>query len=118
MVSVLSVFAYCVFQIRSSNEQIRGLQQKTENVKDVQRQNIARLQEREQKLDDLDERADNLQMNAKYFKRGAQAVQRKLWWQNVKLWIILFVIIGVIIFAIIIIIIIAVCASGSCTSSQ
>ena len=28
--------------------------------------------------------SENLQMNAKYFKRGAQAVQRKLWWQNVK----------------------------------
>ena len=44
---------------------------------------------------------DYLNQNADMFQRTATRLKRKLWWQNVKLWIILIVIILVIVIVII-----------------
>ena len=44
---------------------------------------------------------DYLNQNADMFQRTATRLKRKLWWQNVKLWIILIVIILVILIVII-----------------
>ena len=44
---------------------------------------------------------DYLNQNADMFQRTATRLKRKLWWQNVKLWIILIVIILVIIIVVI-----------------
>lgn len=44
---------------------------------------------------------DYLNQNADMFQRTATRLKRKLWWQNIKLWIILIVIILVIVIVII-----------------
>ena len=69
--------------------------------------------ERGDRLDDLEQRTDLLNQNAGYFQKTATNLKRKLWWQNVKLWIILIVIIVVIVLVIIIAIAIAVATQTS-----
>lgn len=67
--------------------------------------NMDKVLERDQKLTELDDRADALQAGAHQFKSSAGKLKRKYWWKNAKMWGIL---IGV---GVVLIIIIAVSAA-------
>eukprot|EP00731_Ephydatia_muelleri_P014425 Em0008g145a len=84
------------------------LRNQVDEVKGVMRQNIEKVAQRGEKLEDLGERAENLSHDANNFQRSAVRLKRKLWWQNVKLWIILIIVILVILGVIAAIIAIAV----------
>ncbi|KAL5491955.1 hypothetical protein EMCRGX_G017335 [Ephydatia muelleri] len=73
------------------------LRNQVDEVKGVMRQNIEKVMQREEKLQDLGERAEILSHDANNFQRSAVKVRNKLWWQNKKLWIILISIIVLII---------------------
>ena len=45
--------------------------------------------ERDQKLSQLDDRADALQEGASQFEKSAATLKRKYWWKNIKMMIIL-----------------------------
>ncbi|XP_070390654.1 vesicle-associated membrane protein 3 isoform X8 [Dermacentor andersoni] len=84
----------------------------TVQVVDIMRTNVEKVLERDQKLSELDDRADALQQGASQFEQQAGKLKRKFWWKNCKMWAIL---IGVIA---IIIIIIIVYASTSTSSTK
>uniref|UniRef100_A0AAX7U989 Vesicle associated membrane protein 3 n=1 Tax=Astatotilapia calliptera TaxID=8154 RepID=A0AAX7U989_ASTCA len=71
-------------------------------VVDIMRVNVDKVLERDQKLSELDDRADALQAGASQFETSAAKLKRKYWWKNCKMWAIL---IAVIVFIIVIIII-------------
>lgn len=48
------------------------------------RVNVDKVLERDQKLSELDERADALQAGAQVFESSAAALKRKYWWKNCK----------------------------------
>merc|ERR1739838_1051555 len=68
------------------------------------RTNVDKVLERDQKLSELDDRADALQQGASQFETQAAKLKRKYWWKNCKMWAILITIV----LAIIIIIIVSV----------
>ena len=70
-------------------------------VKEVMRENINTVAEREEKFEDLGERADRLWQNADMLQRTASRLGRKLCWQDSKLWLILISILVVIVIAIV-----------------
>ena len=74
--------------------------------------NINRILERGDRLDDLEERSDNLNVNADHFRRGTTQVRRRMWWQNCKMKLIIVLILAAII---IIIIVVAVIESKKST---
>lgn len=76
-------------------------QQQVNEVVGIMRVNVEKVLERDQKLSELDSRADALQEGGKRFEQQAQKLKRKYWWKNIKMMIIMGVI-GVVILIIII----------------
>lgn len=48
------------------------------------RVNVDKVLERDQKLSELDDRADALQAGASQFETNAAKLKRKFWWKNCK----------------------------------
>ncbi|NWI21070.1 VAMP1 protein, partial [Crypturellus soui] len=65
------------------------------------RMNVDKVLERDQKLSELDNRADALQAGASQFETSAAKLKRKYWWKNCKMMIILGVVCAVILIIII-----------------
>ncbi|XP_050024197.1 vesicle-associated membrane protein 3 isoform X3 [Dermacentor andersoni] len=99
-------------QHQAASKRIQQTQAQVDEVVDIMRTNVEKVLERDQKLSELDDRADALQQGASQFEQQAGKLKRKFWWKNCKMWAIL---IGVIA---IIIIIIIVYASTSTSSTK
>lgn len=57
-------------------------------VVDIMKTNVEKVLERDQKLSELDDRADALQQGASQFEQQAGKLKRKFWLQNLKVCII------------------------------
>lgn len=68
----------------SSNKRFQQTQAQVDEVVDIMRMNVDKVLERDQKLSQLDDRADALQMGASQFEQSAGALKRKYWWKNLK----------------------------------
>ena len=55
-----------------------------DEVVGIMRTNVEKVLERDQKLSELDDRADALQQGASQFEQQAGKLKRKYWWQNLK----------------------------------
>lgn len=53
-------------------------------VVDIMRVNVDKVLERDQKLSELDDRADALQAGASQFESCAAKLKNKYWWKNCK----------------------------------
>lgn len=53
-------------------------------VVDIMRVNVDKVLQRDQKLSELDDRADALQAGASQFESSAAKLKRKYWWKNCK----------------------------------
>nr|VZI36907.1 unnamed protein product [Spirometra erinaceieuropaei] len=88
---------------------IQAQQAQVNEVVDIMKANVSRVLERDQKLSDLDSRADQLQVHSRQFEAISRSVQRKYFWRNMKMW----AIIAFVVIIIIIVIIIAATAGSS-----
>uniref|UniRef100_A0A8C9F795 V-SNARE coiled-coil homology domain-containing protein n=1 Tax=Pavo cristatus TaxID=9049 RepID=A0A8C9F795_PAVCR len=86
----------------SSNKRLQQTQAQVDEVVDIMRMNVDKVLERDQKLSELDNRADALQAGASQFETSAAKLKRKYWWKNCKMMIILGVVCTVILIIIII----------------
>jgi vesicle-associated membrane protein 4 len=66
------------------------------------RENINKVSQRGERLDNLQDKTDNLAVSAQGFRRGANRVRKQMWWKDMKMRMCL--IIGVIILLAVIII--------------
>lgn len=73
-----------------------------EEVVDIMRVNVDKVLERDQKLSELDDRADALQAGASVFESSAAKLKRKYWWKNCKMMIMLGAICAIIVVVIVI----------------
>ena len=71
-------------------------------IQNIMKNNVDKIREREGKLSDLEERADQLQAGTEQFRKNAVKINRKKSWENMKMKIIIGVIIAVIIIIIIV----------------
>ncbi|KAJ8289891.1 hypothetical protein GJAV_G00006470 [Gymnothorax javanicus] len=55
-----------------------------QEVVDIMRVNVDKVLERDQKLSELDDRADALQAGASQFESCAAKLKNKYWWKNCK----------------------------------
>ncbi|KAJ8282901.1 hypothetical protein COCON_G00054200 [Conger conger] len=86
----------------SSNRRLQQTQAQVDEVVDIMRVNVDKVLERDQKLSELDDRADALQAGASQFETSAAKLKRKYWWNNLKMMIILGVICAIILIIIIV----------------
>jgi len=76
-------------QTADSSKRFQQTQAQVDEVVDIMRLNVDKVLERDQKLSQLDDRADALQMGASQFEQNAGALKRKFWWKNLKMMLIL-----------------------------
>ncbi|XP_061912610.1 vesicle-associated membrane protein 2-like [Entelurus aequoreus] len=84
----------------TSNRRLQQTQAQVDEVVDIMRVNVDKVLERDQKLSELDDRADALQAGASQFESSAAKLKNKYWWKNCKMMIIM-AIVGVIFFGVI-----------------
>ena len=65
--------------------------------------NVDKVFERDTKLSDLDSRTDALQLESQQFEKTAEKVKNKYWWENMRMWIIIGVVVVVLIGVIVIV---------------
>lgn len=75
--------ALFIFSI-SRGEVSASLCLQSPQVVDIMRVNVDKVLERDQKLSELDDRADALQAGASQFESSAAKLKRKYWWKNCK----------------------------------
>ncbi|XP_017295710.1 vesicle-associated membrane protein 8 isoform X2 [Kryptolebias marmoratus] len=86
-----------------SSGKLDQVQSQVNEVKVILKDNINKVLERGDRIDDLIGKTDDLQASADSFQRTSTRVARKYWWKNVKMMII----IGVIVVIVLILIILA-----------
>lgn len=87
----------------ASSSQMAGVQGQVNEVKVILKDNINKVLERGDRLDDLIGKTDDLQATADSFQRTSTRVARKYWWKNIKM----MVVIGLVVLVILILIILA-----------
>ncbi|XP_016105530.1 vesicle-associated membrane protein 1-like [Sinocyclocheilus grahami] len=68
----------------TSNRRLQQTQGQVEEVVDIMRVNVDKVLERDQKLSELDDRADALQAGVSQFESCAAKLKNKYWWKNCK----------------------------------
>jgi len=95
------LFYQSTAQQTAAQKRLQQTQAKVDEVVGIMRVNVEKVLERDQKLGELDQRADALQHGASQFEQQAGKLKRKHWWANIKMMIIMGVI-GVVLLIIII----------------
>ncbi|XP_044771680.1 vesicle-associated membrane protein 3-like [Neomonachus schauinslandi] len=80
-----------------SNRRLQQTQNQVDEVVDIMKVNVDNVLERDQKLSELDDRADALKAGASQFETIAAKLKRKYWWKNCKMWVIRIVVVVIII---------------------
>ena len=83
-----------------SNDRIGQVQSQLDSVKEVMIRNIDVVLDRGERIELLVQRSEEMEQNAFKFGRNATSLRRRMWWKNVKLWLILFLFLIVIIYVI------------------
>jgi len=86
----------------STSKKLQQTQAQVDEVVDVMRTNVDKVLERDQKLSELDDRADALQQGASQFETQAAKLKRKYWWKNCKMIIMLSMVVVIIVVVVII----------------
>ncbi|KAL3359949.1 hypothetical protein AABB24_016450 [Solanum stoloniferum] len=102
---------YCVDNPEEINKLAKVKAQVSE-VKGVMMQNIEKVLDRGEKIELLVDKTENLRSQAQDFRQQGTKIRRKLWYENMKIKLI---VLGIII-ALILIIILSVCPGFKCMS--
>nr|AAO83848.1 synaptobrevin isoform A [Lymnaea stagnalis] len=81
---------------REQSKRLQQTQAQVDEVVDIMRVNVEKVLDRDQKISQLDDRAEALQAGASQFEASAGKLKRKYWWKNCKMMLILGAIIGII----------------------
>lgn len=68
---------------------VQQTQAQIEQLTGIMRENIGKVLQREEKLNELDDRAEALVHETSDFKKNATKIKRKMWYRNMKMKIIL-----------------------------
>eukprot|EP01006_Ploeotia_vitrea_P021045 TRINITY_DN53372_c0_g1_i1.p1 TRINITY_DN53372_c0_g1~~TRINITY_DN53372_c0_g1_i1.p1 ORF type:complete len:233 (+),score=36.38 TRINITY_DN53372_c0_g1_i1:47-745(+) len=90
------------FSNEASSHKLKSLQTEINKVKDIMVDNIDKVLERGDRIEDMVDRTDDLTEVAEGFMRSSKKVAQKMWWRNVKFWLAAFAVVAVVIFVIIV----------------
>ncbi len=68
----------------NSRTKVDAVRQKVESVKATMSENIERVLERGERLDDVAAKSESMRDQAAAFRAKGRALRRQLWWQNAK----------------------------------
>ncbi|EGD76171.1 hypothetical protein PTSG_00877 [Salpingoeca rosetta] len=67
---------------RTGDYRLQEAQRQVGEVQNVMRDNLTKVIERGEKLDDLDAKAEDLEAEGQRFQNRAGRLRRQMWWQN------------------------------------
>lgn len=73
------------FDDRTKLDKIARVQAQVDQVKDVMQSNISTVLANSEKIDIVEEKTIHLNEQAKAFRQTGKSLQRKMWWKNMKL---------------------------------
>lgn len=73
---------------KDAKSKLHESQKQVDEVVGIMRVNVEKVLERDQKLSELDNRANALQQGASQFEHNATKLKKKMWWKNMK-WMII-----------------------------
>ncbi|KAJ3404020.1 hypothetical protein HDU80_003409 [Chytriomyces hyalinus] len=85
----------------ASNSKVNAVQKQVDEVVNVMTDNIAKVVQRGENLEHLQNKTEDLQQSAMQFKKGASAVRKEMWWKDMKTKMILGGVLGVVVLVII-----------------
>lgn len=74
---------------KAGNDSVSRLQSQVDEVKGVMTQNIEKVMERGDRLDDLMDKTEELEASAANFQQTSRKISRRYWWRNKKMTLIL-----------------------------
>ena len=77
----------------SNRSKVDHLRSQVNEVHQVMVRNIDTVMDRGERLDLLVNRSEDLENTSLIYRRSAERVRRKMWWKNVKMWVILILVI-------------------------
>ncbi|CAJ2503711.1 Uu.00g111050.m01.CDS01 [Anthostomella pinea] len=89
-------------QQQGGNARTQALQAQIDDTVGVMRENINKVSQRGERLDNLQDKTDNLAVSAQGFRRGANRVRKQMWWKDMKMRMCL--IVGIILLLVVIIV--------------
>ncbi|KAI0277069.1 synaptobrevin-like protein [Russula aff. rugulosa BPL654] len=84
------------------NPKTAAVQAQIDDTVNIMRDNITKVVERQERLDSLQDKTDNLAVSAQGFRRNANRVRKNMWWKDMKMRLIIGVAIAVIIVIIVV----------------
>uniref|UniRef100_A0A673CEI9 V-SNARE coiled-coil homology domain-containing protein n=1 Tax=Sphaeramia orbicularis TaxID=375764 RepID=A0A673CEI9_9TELE len=66
------------------NDKLKQVQSQVDEVIDVMQENISKVIERGERLDDLQDKSESLSDNASAFSSRAKQLHRRMWWRDMK----------------------------------
>ncbi len=75
------------------NDKIQQMKKDIDETKNIMVQNIEKVLERGERIDLLVTRTEEMNEQSYKFKSGATELKKKLWWKNIKLWIVIIVLV-------------------------
>merc|ERR1711997_587241 len=66
----------------NTTTKIQDTQAQVQDVIGVMQDNVAKVIQRGDNLDELSSRADSMQMSAREFQAQGTAIRKKMWWKN------------------------------------
>ncbi|KAK5662824.1 hypothetical protein OQA88_6235 [Cercophora sp. LCS_1] len=67
------------------NNRTQALQAQIDDTVGVMRDNINKVSQRGERLDNLQNKTDDLAASAQGFRRGANRVRKAMWWKDMKM---------------------------------
>lgn len=102
--------------MENADSRLQEMQHTAEEVKVIMHKNLDKVEERSEKLQDLDKRADLLRSQSKKFSRTAVKVKQRKWWENLRMKVLLGAVVLVVV--VVLITIIAVASSSSSSTEE
>uniref|UniRef100_A0A8C0XDW0 V-SNARE coiled-coil homology domain-containing protein n=1 Tax=Castor canadensis TaxID=51338 RepID=A0A8C0XDW0_CASCN len=85
----------------TSDRRLQQTQAQMEEVVDIMRVNVDKVLDKDKKISALDDRADELRKKSEQFESRAAELNRKYWWKNFKMMIMLGAICAIIVVVIV-----------------
>jgi len=89
------------FFSNSQPDKVQKVMGQIAEVKEIMTENIEAVLKRGEKLEDLMVKTERMNDSAYKFRNQSRSLKRAMWWQNVKLWIIIIAVILAVIFFIV-----------------
>ncbi|KAK3732490.1 hypothetical protein RRG08_030690 [Elysia crispata] len=80
-----------------SDRKLNQLQGQVDDVVDIMKNNVNKVIERGDRLEDLQDKSESLSSHSDMFRSRAKSLHRNMWWNNCRMRIIIGLIIGIVV---------------------